>query len=503
MVLALGLSGCGARTLLDDHAGDDAGETVRDAGPPVRDAGPGPDAGAPREDAGPAGRPCARDAECAGAQVCRAPSRFTPTDLAPHPLECGAPSPGEPAGAACDGPGDCDRGLCSLPGVCLRPCARDADCEASERCREAWVRTGPRQMQPFDACTALIAAPEAVRISGPTPSISPNPTMATSEDFPVFDPDALVVWIGDDGSIPFFSRVVTRGAPTVVFDSTISDPTDPAPLWGIGAATVGTDVLTILYPNGANTPRPPMGFRVEIGAFQRTDLERVVAQRLEGGTVFDVDLYLVGGRDLTSPDGSVPRPIARGIDDARMVLRPIGLSIGEVRVHEVVGQLRQRLGVLEGRSMGPIGTPPELPELYRLGAGANRPSVHIFFARMIEGALGIASGIPGPHVTPGTGASGVALAGDVIPARELGDVIAHEVGHYMGLFHTSEIDGDVGEPHPDTPECRQDRDADGDGILAPSECMGSGAENLMFWTGEGRQISPQQAEIMRRAYFVR
>ncbi|HEY8426818.1 MAG TPA: hypothetical protein VIL20_00525, partial [Sandaracinaceae bacterium] len=145
----------------------------------------------------------------------------------------------------------------------------------------------------------------------------------------------------------------------------------------------------------------------------------------------------------------------------------------------------------------------ELPRLYALSAGGRRPSVHVFFVRSIDGALGIASGIPGPHAMYGTGASGVAIATDAIPPPMLPGVIVHEIGHFMGLFHSSEFDGTVSDPFPDTPECRADRDANGDGFVAPEECFDAGAENLMFWAGTGTSLSPQQGELMRRALFVR
>jgi hypothetical protein len=269
----------------------------------------------------------------------------------------------------------------------------------------------------------------------------------------------------------------------------------------VGPTTI-SDVVTLLFPNGPNTPASPMGFSVDLAAERASDTERLLVQRETNGTAFDIDAYLVGGGGWTSPAGGLPRPLSRSLTEVRRILAAIGLSVGEVRVHEVVGMTRRRLEMLEG-SAGPLEVPEDLDDLYRLSAGANRPAVHVFFVRTIEGALGVASGIPGPHVLPGTGASGVAIAVDPHPPGELATTIAHEIGHYMGLFHTSELDGAVNEPLTDTPECRADRDADGDGFLLPSECEGAGADHLMFWAGIGERISDQQAELMTRAYFVR
>src|SRR5438309_445465 len=55
----------------------------------------------------------------------------------------------------------------------------------------------------------------------------------------------------------------------------------------------------------------------------------------------------------------------------------------------------------------------------------------------------------------------------------MGTTAAHEIGHYLGLYHTSERDGSEHDPIDDTPEC-----AAGD-----SACPD--AANVMFWTGGG------------------
>ena len=238
-----------------------------------------------------------------------------------------------------------------------------------------------------------------------------------------------------------------------------------------------------------------------MGSSAPASTQRITLQRDGEGMSFDIDAYLVGGGGWTSVAGRPPRELTSLIADARRVYAGTGLAIGEVRAHQVVGGLARRFAVLNGMS-GPAAIPPDLPELYKLSAGARRPSVHIFFVRVIDGALGIASGIPGPHAMPGTGASGVALAVDLTPADQLAMVLVHEVGHFMGLFHTSEQDGSVNDPLPDTPECRASRDVNGDGMLLPTECAGAGADNIMFWAGDGTVISDQQATIMRRALFA-
>jgi hypothetical protein len=106
------------------------------------------------------------------------------------------------------------------------------------------------------------------------------------------------------------------------------------------------------------------------------------------------------------------------------------------------------------------------------------------------------------QVVPGLGHSGIVfnyLAIDT--AEQLAHVMAHEAGHYLGLFHTTEQTGTTFDPLQDTPECPSTRDANGDGIVSASECVGVGADNMMFWqdaSGSLTQdtVSPEQQFVL-------
>ncbi len=131
------------------------------------------------------------------------------------------------------------------------------------------------------------------------------------------------------------------------------------------------------------------------------------------------------------------------------------------------------------------------------------------------GNLGIAAGIPGPNGIPGTGASGLVVSVDShlddnfenLDLQVLGETIAHEIGHQLGLFHTSEAEGDIHDPLEDTGECHvEQHDQDGDGELSPEECADEGGDNVMFWTaGESLsqdKLSPAQIELLALSPIV-
>jgi hypothetical protein len=169
---------------------------------------------------------------------------------------------------------------------------------------------------------------------------------------------------------------------------------------------------------------------------------------------------------------------------------------------------------------GVIDSDAELAAMFALSPSESNISLNIFLVSDIStGELGLAGGVPGPPVIQGTTRSGVCVnmgsylaavaAGDATmladASSELEIIMAHESGHFLGLYHTVEknglaiVDGINGEdPLGDTPVCPDTADADADDILDPSECAGQGAENLMFWSpgNASRTLTSNQGTIM-------
>jgi len=84
----------------------------------------------------------------------------------------------------------------------------------------------------------------------------------------------------------------------------------------------------------------------------------------------------------------------------------------------------------------------------------------------------------------------------------LAETAVHEVGHWLGLYHTTESNGRTFDVLSDTPECPISRDLNNDGRVSAGECVGLGDTNIMFWAGGSvRQttFSAEQKRVLQHA----
>ena len=104
-----------------------------------------------------------------------------------------------------------------------------------------------------------------------------------------------------------------------------------------------------------------------------------------------------------------------------------------------------------------IGSENELREMFeRLSVDTPTATVNVYVVRDLSGidewVAGMAGGIPGPPGLGGTPASGVAFVAQE-ESQVTGDTLAHELGHFFGLYHTTEMNGMSQDQITDTESC--------------------------------------------------
>jgi len=126
------------------------------------------------------------------------------------------------------------------------------------------------------------------------------------------------------------------------------------------------------------------------------------------------------------------------------------------------------------------------------------------------GLWALSGSIPVPPVQ-GTVRSGVLISAAFLRRDPglAGQVLAHEVGHALGLYHTTERPlagaAAIHDQLDDTAACPASADRNGDALLDGAECAGHDAANLMFWgTPRGATaLTPEQGAMARRSPLVR
>lgn len=189
------------------------------------------------------------------------------------------------------------------------------------------------------------------------------------------------------------------------------------------------------------------------------------------GVVLDLNIYFVGLVDLSAASAAGDEDLQEVLAEVSALYDLIDVEIGQVRYRNVPRDVAGQFAIL--RDLEDIR---ELTAWGRLREHTRRGalSIDIFLVRslMIDGSgvlLGASGGLPGAAGLHGSASNGLVFGveglgrDNVTVAR----IMAHEVGHYLGLRHTtefvrgmggtqeSEFDDLVGtsDPITDTPVC--------------------------------------------------
>jgi hypothetical protein len=422
------------------------------------------------------------------------------------------PADARPMGAACTADAECEGRVCQ-DGQCTEVCDDAGDCLLGQTCRtldRAGVPGGT-----FSGCGYADRAGDVTVEAVDLGELDLRASFGGSAELAV-PPDAVSVTLqaqrvgGDPLELSFVT--VTDPAEARLFDVEEILALRDQPIRWLPIDT--GESITMLVPNTtpdrvaflggrhvwsvATIPRS-MGdagsARIRLGA---------LVKRAAGGTVtdgtLDLNVHFVDGVGPGAGGAASNPKMQNTLDRLDGILSAVGVRVGTVRYFDVADAAYRIIGSTEGGDS-------ELARLFRESAPRSGRAINVFFVRSVEGpsggfsALGVAGGIPGPVGVHGTQHSGVVAVWDGVGASAVGHVLAHEIGHYVGLFHSTERLRPCGPG--ETP-------ADGCAPFGGGDQLADTARgddgNLMYWSivggGSNDSMSAGQGFVFRASAAV-
>ena len=414
--------------------------------------------------------------------------------------------------STCD---QCGGGICHQNN-CVVPCSSASDCRYGYVCQA--TQSGATGCIP--GCQSDAECPQGQscdQASGECKALSNDPTAA--EDLVVkslsldgYGSDAISFTVDQD--IISFSIVADSPGAEFLTLANLTAPGGQVIYDGFHPYTssyvvYGTDqVFVAQVPNTPQMVYGPGTWKASFGTDgpKVTASIRVIGKRADGvpsSGALDMHLYFVGLNEFDANGAKSDSTFQGAINKVKQIYGSVGVQIGNVTYDDITGSQASKLSVIDTVD----GPSSELSQLFSLSK-QNQGGINFFFVREIVGGndgyiiLGISGGIPGPPGVHGGPHSGVAvgMTDYYDGADALASTIAHEGGHFLGLFHTSEATGTAHDPLGDTAQCSSSSDKNFDGYVTPEECGGKGADNLMFWAAAvgAEKLLPDQGFVLLR-----
>jgi hypothetical protein len=262
----------------------------------------------------------------------------------------------------------------------------------------------------------------------------------------------------------------------------------------------------MLYPNSPRLPLIPGKYEILFGSTRNTQVKYDTLIKRQSGVVaggsLPVVVWFTKNAILNAATAQTNAAFQEGLRICGEIYKSIGITLGPYTYKDMTGPNAEKWAVID-----------QIEQLGDLFANSNESperALHLFMIDQFawEGGatvLGISGGIPGPPAYPGLRHGGVAVALSYLDkggkTSVFGETIAHEGGHFLGLFHTSERDGSAFDPLLDTPQCGPENDDNNDDLIDASECDTFDAHNLMFWSAAPfpqRMLSNDQRFVLLR-----
>jgi hypothetical protein len=467
---------------------------------------------------------CSDRTTCGAEQVCTPIASDADGDSAPDYVlgACVAPSSGGAFLAeTCASHAECESRAC-VDGRCTESCDDPTDCLRGQECA---TRLFPGTDVPFQSCgfhtrigdtEVLDLDLGTVVLSGLAPS--PNVFFVLPDDAVSFVIHARRI---DGPSVPLaFIEVSGPAEPPYFSYFDFASWVDQPVRW---YPSETFEHIQMMVPNSTPDRVVAVGGRhnlsfiaqEETGGMVTLALSAVV-KRAAGPAptgVLDLNLHFVGV-DVNAAEAMTDPRVQGAIQGVRDIYAPAGITLGTIRYFDL-SDPGGTLSVLDSTD----GPTSELSQLLALGADRTEDGVDVFFVRGIADdrsggiTLGIAGGIPGPANVHGTIHSGVAVSFDARivgsgtdGARNIAQIMAHEMGHYVGLFHNRErLSACPAGTGPD--ETRRCSPFGGEDVIA--DTSRSDGTNLMWYALGGEDgrtynvaLSNGQGFVMRASPLV-
>ena len=243
----------------------------------------------------------------------------------------------------------------------------------------------------------------------------------------------------------------------------------------------------------------PGDYQLEVQT-QAREICYYVLPQAQLGRQLDLHVYLVGVPGVTANSAPADNHMKKLVAVMQRIYREMGV---EVRVAKYIDAPK---AVVDNYSII-----RDFYDIYNLVATSEAPAggiagnlvVNVFLINDFNvseapGLLGVSSGIPGMAGLHGSSGSGLVFSSASLGRDDaaLGQTMAHEIGHFLGLRHTTEHAGSDEDPISDTPTC----------IYPDLGWICDDATNFMFpfsLGGDQYRATSGQAFVVRRNPLVK
>ena len=394
----------------------------------------------------------------------------------------------------CDSADDCngDNTLCisrERSTACRVTCGSDSDCRTGYSCVENALGES--------YCDSTLDPPE-----------TPVPDSTNESIEVVCQASKTLNFELPEGSIGFFIAPFTKDNNKIVINSlkkpdgsTLNIQTDYSFL-AINPEILGS-YSPIMFPaSDSDEFKDAFGagsYSMEVTTRASEVCYYVVPQVAEG-TKLAMNLYFVGVPGLTAQSASADSDIQAMLSLMRQIYGKEGIDVEVKNYIDASDQVSRSYGVIR-----------DFYDVFNLVATSTSPgdarsealTVNVFLIEDFNisdapGLLGVSTGIPGMAAFHGSIGSGLVFSTASLGQdnQMLGQTLAHEVGHFLGLRHTTEHQGVSEDPITDTPSCPSPDDA--------YRCRDSTNFMFPFALGGDSQtvITDGQGFVLRRSPLV-